>query len=173
MSSLPSSLSIRVAAISDAAAINRIYNYYVLNSCITLDLAPWTEAARETWLRTFMDDTNVYCLVVAELEGVVVGFAYNSPFRAKAGYRLSTETTIYTDSQRQTPGIGSALYRALFMNLKKTNLNRAFAAISLPNDRSLELHRQFGFTQIGTLTEVGSKFGNYVDVVWLEKKLNP
>ena len=168
-----SSLSIRVAAVSDAASINRIYNHYVRNTTITFDVEPWNTRRREQWINTFVDDANSesYHAVVAELHGALVGFAYNSNFRARAAYQRSTETTIYINPETPPCGAGTALYECLFERIKKTDLHRAYAVITLPNPRSIEFHQRFGFTVVGTLHQVGYKFGHYVDVSWFEKKL--
>lgn len=165
------SLQVRAAVVADAGAINRIYNHYIRDSAITFDVEPWSEPQRTAWLGEFSGDANPYHALVAESAGEIVGFAFNSQFRAKACYRLSTETTIYIAPQNQSCGVGSALYTNLFCLLAKTELHRAFAAITLPNCKSIKFHQSFGFTQIGILSQVGYKFNRYVDVAWFEKKL--
>lgn len=165
------SLSVRTAAVTDAAAINRIYNHYVRNTSTTFDLEPWSTKHREAWIAEFAGDENPHHAVVTELDGEITGFAYNSGFRHRAAYRLSTETTIYTDPENQARGTGTALYETLFQRIEKTGLHRAYAVIALPNPRSIAFHRRFGFASIGTLHQVGHKFGRYVDVTWFEKKL--
>ncbi len=186
-------LTVRAAAPGDADAINRIYNHYIRNTVITFDLEPWSAERRTAWLGEFNGDdggTNgdsdgdsdggsgggngggiPYYALVAELDDRVAGFACNHPFRPKAAYQLSTETTVYTDPETQSRGIGAALYQTLFARIAQTPLHRAYAAIALPNPRSIEFHQRFGFTQIGTLHQVGHKFGRYVDVAWFEKTL--
>ena len=170
------SLRVRAATPLDAAAINRIYNHYVRHTAITFEVEPWSAERRQAWIGEFGgngggDGDNPYHALVAELDGALAGFAFNSPFRPRAAYRRSTETTIYTAPQRQAHGIGAALYENLFQLIEKTDLHRAYAVIALPNARSVAFHRRFDFTEIGTLSEVGYKFGRYVDVAWFEKRL--
>ena len=162
---------VRAATLADAAVINRIYNHYVRNTAITFDLEPWSTQRRATWIAEFAGDENPYHAIVAELDGEVAGFAYNGEFRPRAAYQLSTETTVYTDPEKQVPGTGAALYKTLFQQIKKTNLHRAYAVIALPNPRSIAFHQRFGFTPVGTLHQVGYKFGNHYDVTWFEKVL--
>ena len=164
-------LSVRAATPDDAAAINRIYNHYVLNTAITFDLEPWSTQRRKAWLNEFADHETPYIMLVAESDGKVAGFAYNSCFRPRAAYRLSCETTIYTDPENHPRGTGTALYETLFQRIEKTELHRAYAVIALPNPRSIAFHQRFGFTPVGTLHQVGRKFGRYVDVTWFEKAL--
>ncbi len=172
--------TIRAATTADAAAINRIYNHYIRHTTITFDTEPWSAARRRRWLAEFATESNPpgnptattpYHALVAEADGGVLGFAHNSPLRPKAAYRRATETTIYTNPHNPLRGIGTQLYAALFAALESTDLHRAYAIIALPNPRSLKFHRRFGFTPVGTLSEVGYKFGRYVDVTWLEKAL--
>ncbi|MDD9857952.1 MAG: GNAT family N-acetyltransferase [Gammaproteobacteria bacterium] len=160
---------VRAAAVADAAAINRIYNHYVHHTAVTFDIEPWSTPRRRAWIAQFTG--NPHHALVAELDGAVAGFAFNHRFRDKAAYRHSTETTIYTAPENQARGIGTALYENLFERIEKTELHRAYAVIALPNPRSIALHRRFGFTRIGTLHQVGHKFGRYIDVAWFEKAL--
>lgn len=167
-------LQLREVVVADAVAINRIYNHYVQDSVITFDIEPWSVERREEWIKEFANDSPYYA-IVAELDDEIVGFTYNSPFRAKAGYRFSTETTIYIDQHNQARGVGTALYQHLFDRIAEaeaeTELHRAIAVIALPNLRSTQFHQRFGFNQIGELSEVGYKLDRYVDVAWFEKKL--
>ena len=170
MSAILSSRSVRAAARSDAAAINRIYNHYIRNTTITFDVEAWSTQRRQTWLDEF-PARGPYYVLVSECNGEITGFACNHPFRPRAAYQCSTETTIYTDPENPAPGTGNALYQALFTRLLKTDLHRAYAVIALPNPRSITFHQRFGFTPVGTLHQVGRKFGRYVDVTWFEKPL--
>ena len=101
----------------------------------------------------------------------MVGYATSSPFRGRAAYDPSVETTVYVADGLTRRGIGSRLYHALFASLGKEDVHRAYAGITLPNPASLALHRRFGFQPIGVYDEVGRKFGRYWSVEWLEKKL--
>lgn len=162
---------IRAAEIHDAAAINEIYNHYVQNTVVTFDVEEWNLARREQWLAEFNTARKPYHLLVAEGAGRIIGFAYNAQFRAREAYQNSTETTIYLAADSTGRGLGARLYAELFARLKAADLHRAYAVIALPNPHSLAFHRRFGFRQIGILTEVGYKFGGYVDTAWLEKAL--
>lgn len=165
-------LSIRPGLVSDAEEINTIYNWYVTHSTITFDIEPWTTARREQWITDLQQPDNPYHLFVARYSSTLVGFSYNAIFRPKAAYTTTTEVTIYTEQQRAPKGTGTRLYQTLFSAMAKTELHRAYAVISQPNTVSVNLHKKFGFRHVGTLNEVGTKFGNRIDVAWFEKKLN-
>jgi phosphinothricin acetyltransferase len=110
-------------------------------------------------------------LFVAEDAGRVVGWAGTGPFRDRAAYDTSTETTIYCAQDATGRGIGATLYRVLFDALKNEDINRLLAGITIPNEASIALHRKFGFTEVGVFTECGRKFGKFWDVVWMERPL--
>ena len=103
---------------------------------------------------------------------MVMGFATSSPFRPRAAYATSVETSVYCDPDRLGSGIGSKLYARLFQDIESEDLHRAYAGISLPNDASVSLHERFGFVKVGEYSEVGRKFGRYWNVAWFEKKLS-
>lgn len=74
----------------------------------------------------------------------------------------------------QTRGGGewaAPLYTALLEHLADVGAHTAMAVIALPNDASEGLHRSLRFERIGTLREVGHKFGRYVDTAWWQRML--
>tara|TARA_R110002072_G_scaffold104099_2_gene228424 strand:- start:4632 stop:5225 length:594 start_codon:yes stop_codon:yes gene_type:complete len=154
---------------NDLGAMTEIYNYYVLNSAITFDTTPFSVEQRQPWFDQFMPNSIHQCLV-AKQYGKVLGYTSSSKLRPKPAYDSSVETTIYLHPDAVGMGLGSKLYGALFNNLSKLDVHRLYGIVALPNDRSLQLHRRFGFSQIGVLNEVGFKFGRYHDTAWLERK---
>jgi phosphinothricin acetyltransferase len=109
--------------------------------------------------------------VVAECAGEVLGYAYSSVFRARAAYDTTVETTVYVDRSAHRGGMGTALYADLFARLAREDVHRAIACIALPNDPSVALHERLGFRNLGSLEEVGRKFGKYWDIGWYQKSL--
>ena len=164
-------MDIRFATADDAAGINRIYNWYIQNTAITFDIEDWPLERRRQWIDQFNQPGSYHYLLVMVVADELVGFAYNGAFRSRAAYASSTEVTIYMDHRTKGKGYGRKLYDRLFSLIQQTPLHRAYAVIALPNPASIRLHEVLGFVHIGTLNEVGSKFGRYHDVAWLEKKL--
>ena len=161
---------VRPAVAEDLERINDIYNHYVLHSQATFDLVPITMEARREWF-THYSTGGPHRLLVADEDGLVLGFATSSPFRPRAAYATSVETSVYCDPDRIGVGIGSLLYEKLFAAIEGEDLHRAYAGVSLPNDASVSLHERFGFVKVGEYTEVGRKFGRYWNVGWFEKPL--
>lgn len=149
-------------------ALLEIYNHYIETSSCTFDTRPFSSDDRKTWYDQFETPYRCYVAIVG---GQVVGHACAMPFRSKPAYRTSTEVSIYVSHDCHAKGIASALYERLFAYLDATDLHRAYAGITLPNDASVGLHAKFGFKQIGLYNEVGYKFGRFWDVAWFERPL--
>ncbi len=163
-----STIIVRPAAFSDLTAITEIYNYYVINTAITFVIDPLTVEEHAPWFHAHTEGGR-YQLFVAEDRGQILGFAGSGRFRPRAAYGTTVETSIYCAHQNIRAGIGTMLYAALFDAIKREDVNRIVAGITLPNDASLALHKHFGFTPVGTFSQVGRKFGRYWDVLWMER----
>jgi phosphinothricin acetyltransferase len=156
---------IRPGTLRDLPALTAIYNAYVESSLATFDDVAFTD--RSQWFSHY--GVPPYFLLVAEVDSAVVGYATSSPHRPKAGYRSSVETSVYLSPDATGQGLGQALYDALLPLVDAAGVHRCLAGIALPNDASVALHQRFGFTEVGVFTEVGTKFGRYVDVAWFER----
>ena len=163
-------LSIRPAVRTDLPRVTDIYNYYVINTPVTFDMEPYTVERRAAWFDQF-GPTGRYRLVVAEENGMALGYAGTMRFRPKAAYETTVETTIYCAQEAIGKRIGSLLYGALFDAIKNEDVHRIVAGYTLPNDASAALHARCGFKPVGIYTEVGRKFGRYWDVQWTERPL--
>jgi phosphinothricin acetyltransferase len=161
-------VTVRPARREDLEALTQIYNYFVENTHVTFDLAPFTAAARAEWFGHYAD-TGRHRLLVADIDGSVAGYATSGRFRDKPAYAPSVETTVYCAPDAVGQGVGTALYAALIDALQGEDVHFAYAGVALPNDASMALHRAFGFTEVGTFREVGRKFGRWWDVTWLER----
>ena len=153
-------LNIRRPLAGDLDALTRIYNHYVANTAVTFDVETYGPDGRRPWLEGF-DIEGRHQLWVAERGGTVVGYAGSMRYRAKAAYDTTVETTVYLEPTETGRGIGGRLYTALFDALSSTDVHRALAGITLPNEASLALHRRFGFQSCGVLHEVGYKLGRH------------
>lgn len=166
-------VQVRAGTEGDLPALTDIYNHYVRETAITFDIAPTTPDDRRPWLLSHPEDGPHRLLVAQPTEGgPVVGYATSSPYRPKAAYSTSVETSIYLAPDAGGRGIGSLLYTALFQALAGEDVHRAYAGVTLPNEASIRIHERFGFRKVGVYQEVGRKFGAYHDVVWLEKRLH-
>jgi len=156
-----SGFAVREANPADAAAIAAIYNHYVATTVISMESDPVdteemarriaeVQAAALPWL-VLVDD------------GVLLGYAYASKWRARPGYRHAVEASVYVAPGQRGRGIGLQLYRALIARLAG-RFHCVIGGIALPNPASVALHERLGFRQVACFTEIGHKFGGWVDV---------
>jgi len=165
-----SDVLVRRAVRSDLPALLAIYNHYVLNTHVTFDIEARTLAQRHGWFDQFSEDGRLQCFA-AERAGQPIGWACSQPFKDRAAYDSSVETSVYLAPGETGQGFGRPLYEVLLANLAKTELHRAFAGIAQPNKASVKVHEALGFAYVGTYGEVGRKFGRYWDVAWYQKPL--
>ncbi|MEO9599088.1 arsinothricin resistance N-acetyltransferase ArsN1 family B [Parasphingorhabdus sp.] len=161
-------VEIRPATVADAPRCAEIYAPFVTDSWISFELeAPDDEemAARISKAMRLHD------WLVAEVDGVVIGYAYGSEHRSREAYQTSCDITAYIDSDQRRLGVGRRLYEALLPRLKARKMHAAFAGIALPNKASIALHQTMHFEHIGTYKEVGWKMGAWRDVAWFQRLL--
>ena len=163
-----SGVEIRRAILEDAEAIRSIYNQEVLNSLVTLDLIPRSEAEQRHWIA---EHSGVYPAIVAVIDGKVCGYASLSPYRARAGYSTTVEDSIYVDSGYRKQGIGTALLNGILNLANQHGFHACMARVMADHQASLTLHESCGFELVGIEREVGRKFGKWLDVALLQKLL--
>jgi phosphinothricin acetyltransferase len=101
----------------------------------------------------------------------VVGYAYSGSYRSRPAYRLTRESSVYVSPEATGRGLGSQLYAELLRLLGQDQMHLAVAVVSQPNPASNALHRRMGFTKVGTLDEVGFKFGAFVSTTTFQLRL--
>lgn len=155
-------LVIRPAAASDAAAIARIYNHYVLHTAITFE----EQAVSDGEMHARMDDIRHAGLpwLVAEQAGQVLGYAYATKWRARSAYRHSVESSVYLAADATGKGLGARLYAVLLDLLREKGMHAVMAGITSPNASSASLHEKMGFRKVAHFAEVGFKFDRWIDV---------
>lgn len=156
---------IRRSHASDAPFVAAIYNHYVTSSIVTFELEPVTDDE----MRNRMDVIAInYPYLVYEEDGVVLGYAYATQWKARQAYQHSVESSVYLHHGAIGKGVGSMLYAMLLDKLKAMSIHAVIGGISLPNDASVALHEKFGFEKIGQFKQVGRKFNRWIDVGYWE-----
>jgi L-amino acid N-acyltransferase YncA len=155
-------------AASDAAACAAIYAPSVTHGVASLEeVAPDAAELR----RRIGDVSTRYPWLVAELDGVVAGYAYASQHHVRASYRWSADVTVYVSQAHHRRGVARALYGRLLELVAQQGYYEACAGITLPNDASVALHESFGFRPVGVYRDIAFKFGAWRDVGWWQKTL--
>ncbi len=159
---------LRSATRDDLAIINAIYTHSVLHSTATYQTEPSTDDERAAW---FTAHGPQHPVIVAELDGRVVGWGSLSPFHARAAFNRTVEESVYIHHDFHRRGIGKAILVELLKRAKELGHHRVIAAISGDQEPSMALHRALGFVESGRLSEVGFKFDRWLDLVYLEHRL--
>ena len=164
---------IRLARPQDAEELLEIFRPYVLETAVAFNYEPPT---LEEFRNTIDDRLRRYPYLVAETEDGLMGYAYASPFKARAAYDWAVETSIYVSMDRKRHGIGRRLYEELEVRLKKQNILNLYACIAYPETEdayltrdSVAFHHELGYELIGQFHRCGYKFGRWYDMVWMEK----
>lgn len=161
---------IRPVLPEDVPALCAIYNHYVANTIITFEEQLVTEADLLARIRKV--EQAGLCWLVADTGQDVVGYAYAAAWKERAAYRHSVETTVYLAPAHTGQGWGTRLYAALFAELRKRPVHIAIGGIALPNAASVALHEKFGMKKVAHFSEVGCKFGKWIDVAYWQLELN-
>ena len=158
-------IMIRPATPGDLAGINAIYNYYVAHSTCVWITEPCSEAERKAW---FQEHGSSMPVLVAENSGRVVGWAALGSFRAAYAAAGTLEDSIYVQHEFHRRRIGSQLLQALIEAARRLGLRSILANISADQTPSLRLHEKFGFQKVAHLRDVGQKFNQRFDAIYLQ-----
>jgi L-amino acid N-acyltransferase YncA len=165
-----SSIPIRPAAWHDIPTITGIYDHAVRHGTASFELEPPDEAEMRRRMGDLVGCGHPY--LVAELDGVVAGYAYAGPYRTRPAYRWSVEDSIYVAPQMQRRGIGRALLDRLIAESEASGFRQMIAVIGdSAQTASITLHEAAGFRLIGTLAAVGFKHARWLDSVLMQRAL--
>ena len=158
MSTLNAGVTIRAAWPEDAADIQAIYAPFVQETSVSFETVP---PSVETMAERISSNLARHGYFVAESDAGILGFAYASPYRPRPAYDRTAEVSVYLAPEGQGRGLAQALYRALFAHLAARGFHTAVAIVTLPNPQSAQLHERCGFAHVGSLQDVGRKFGQW------------
>ena len=161
---------IRFAKEADLPQILEIYGPYVLGTAVSFE---YTVPSLEEFTQRFRDITRQFPWLVWEENGKILGYTYGSLPFARAAYRWCAASSIYLAPSIQGKGIGRKLYTALEDLLRQQGYWKTYAIITSDNPGSLRFHEKVGFRFLAEFPDCGFKFGNFYNVVWMEKLLNP
>ena len=164
-------MRIRDAETADLPAIRAIYNDAVENTT-----AIWNEtlvdlADRARWLEA-RRAAGYPVLVAVDATDAVLGYASFGDWRAFDGYRHTVEHSVYVAADARGRGLGETLMRALIERARAAGKHVMVAGIEAGNAPSIALHEKLGFTLVGTMPQVGCKFGRWLDLAFLQLLLD-
>ncbi|WP_309647257.1 N-acetyltransferase family protein [Nocardioides sp.] len=159
--------AIRPATAADLPTIQAIYEHQVQTASSTFHTEPppidyWEDRLSSTEVGDH--------LLVAQVHGEVLGYAYSSAYRPRPAYARTRETSVYLARGAFGRGLGRALYDDLLDCLRSDGVHTVLAVVALPNPASEALHRACGFERVGVLPEVGFKLGRWIDTgLWARR----
>jgi phosphinothricin acetyltransferase len=162
--------SIRLATPADGDALATIYAPYVMETAISFELRPPDGAEMATRIARTLERTP---WLVAEVDGVIRGYAYAGRFRDRPAYDWSAESGIYVEGASRGLGLGRALMAALIAVLRIQGFRLLVAGITPSNPASVALHLALGFQRVGLFEGVGHKLGAWQGVEFFELDLAP
>lgn len=162
---------LRLASEDDLVAINDIYNHYVLHSTCTYQLEPEPLEGRTAWFREHARQG--LPVTAAELDGQVVGWGSLSRFNARAGYDPTVEASVYVGHDHLGRGLGRLLLVDLVERARSAGFHSVIGGASAEQTASIALQESLGFRRVGRLEQVGYKFDQWLDVIYLQLLLEP
>ena len=153
----------------DIPAVTSIYGHYVRETVITFETSAPDEAEMAGRFATIAGKGHP--LLIGEVGGEVIGYAYASTYRPREAYRFTCEDSIYLAPSAVGHGIGSKMLARLIEDAAKAGLRQMLAVITAERANSVRLHEKHGFRMIGTYEALGYKFDRWLDIVHMQRAL--
>jgi L-amino acid N-acyltransferase YncA len=163
-------MKIRDAQESDLPEITAIYNDVILTSTAIYRDEPATVADRFDWWQARVQQN--YPTVIACDGDAVIGFASFGDFRPWPGYRYTVEHTVHVHSAWRGRGVGSILLRTLIPRAAALGKHVMIGGIDADNIPSLRFHERLGFERVAHFKEVGFKFNRFLDLLFVQLRLD-
>ena len=165
-----SELIVRASTEADVARCAEIYAHHVLHGTASFEVDP-PDLAEMKRRRVAVLDLGLPHLV-AEREGRILGYAYAGNWRPRPAYKFSVEDSIYIDKDAVGQGAGKALLPALIERCTALGKRQMVAVIGdSAQTPSIRLHTSCGFEMVGTIKNIGFKFGRWLDTVLMQREL--
>lgn len=150
--------------------ILEILNHEILTSTALYDYHPRSLRSMETWFAN-KQDHGFPILGATNAEGRLLGFATYGTFRAWPAYKYTVEHSVYVHPDFRGQGVGSQLLATLIEAAAEQQLHTLIGVIDSQNQASLALHQRWGFEAAGCIRQAGFKFGQWLDIVFMQKLL--
>ncbi len=154
-----------------ADAILDIFNDAILNSTALFDYSPRTRQDMATWFDA--KHTGGFPVIgIEDHKGTLLAFGSYGTFRAWPAYQYTVEHSVYVHKDYRRQGLGRLVMQELITAAQHHGIHAMIGVIEANNTASIALHEQLGFRHVGTLPQVGYKFGRWLDVALYQLLLN-
>ena len=161
--------AIRAAAEADIPGILAIWNPIIRDTAITFTDEEKSPDALARLLADRRDAGQSFLVAAAGAE--VLGFASFGQFRTGRGYRHSFEHTVLLAPAARGRGVGRALMAALEREARAAGGHTMIGGVSAENAGGFAFHAALGYREAARLPEVGFKFGRWLDLILMQKRL--
>ena len=162
-------IRIRPARADDASALAEIYNYYIENTTVTMELK---KLDAETFGKRIEKIGSEFPWLVYEEDGKILGYGYLSFFNERAAYRFTCDLSLYVDKDARGKGIGSALFGELEEKARELGFSTILSLVTSENLQSAEFHLKHGFEKVAELPSVAFKFKRWLGLTYYRKVLS-
>jgi L-amino acid N-acyltransferase YncA len=160
---VPADVTIRALGPADWPAVRRIYGEGIATGNATFETeVPTRKALEAKWLPDHR--------WVAEVDGLIAGWAALAPISTRACYAGVAENSLYVGKDHRGGGIGKALIRRQVVAADQAGLWTLQTGIFPENRASLALHRQAGFRTLGVRERIAQHHGVWRDTVFIERR---
>lgn len=157
---------LRKAEVADLEEILKINNHEILNSTINYDFEAKTLKEQTDWFN--QKNLAGFPILVAVSDGKIAGFSTYGTFRQKPGYRFTVEHSVYLGENFRGKGIGTLLLSELIIIAKEAGFHTMIGGIDSSNKGSYLFHQKLGFKEVARFSEVGHKFGRWLDIIFMQ-----
>jgi phosphinothricin acetyltransferase len=163
-------LDIVTASPPDLPEIQAIYAHHVLHGTGTFEEVP--PSIEQMTARHHAGTASGHDWVVARDATGVLGFGYYGPFRARSAYDWTVEDSVYVREDVRSQGVGKAIVAQLLRLAEARGFRQMLALIGdSDNIGSIGMHASLGFSRAGVMRACGVKFGQWLDVVIMQRPL--
>lgn len=154
-----------------ADVILEIFNEAIVNSTALYDYKPRAPQSMVPWFETKRNG-NFPVLGVEDAAGVLLAFGSYGTFRAWPAYKYTVEHSVYVHKDHRGQGLGHKVMQALIAAARQNDVHAMMGGIDATNAGSIALHERLGFNHVGTLPQVGFKFGRWLDLAFYQLLLD-
>jgi len=154
-----------------ASAILDIFNEAIVNSSALYDYKPRVLENMSTWFEA-KTKGNYPVIGIENEQGVLLAFGSYGSFRAWPAYKYTVEHSVYVHKDYRGQGLGRDIMQALIKAARAQGVHAMMGGIDASNAGSVALHQGLGFRHVGTLPEVGFKFGRWLDLSFYQLLLD-
>jgi L-amino acid N-acyltransferase len=160
--------TIRKATKGDLPQIMAMYNHAIAHTTAVYEYEPFDHQYMEAWW-VVKQEGNWPILVFEKQGNEIIAFGTFGSFRARAAYISCVEHSLYVKENFQGHGLGKRMLECLIDKAKEEGKHSLIGGVDSSNAKSIDLHLQLGFTEVGRLPEVAYKFNRWLDLVFLQR----